>query len=246
MASIVNQIHRVSGWVTKSVRQRGVVKTAQVAGSSVTDLYFDWRFGTDTRRKLDTSLFEAHLANREHAVSYQPTKAQPFLRLLRELQLPLGSTFVDVGCGKGKVLLLAAQRKQNRFKRIVGLEFSETLCAQAKKNIKIFQAKGEVMAPIEVVQGDATQHTLAGDENVFFLYNPFDGVILAQFLDVIRRSAAQHPRQIWLLYSVPLHAEVVEKSGLFARSQTLNLAGNDVYVYTSRPFAGVASAVAGR
>ncbi len=233
MQTLVTNFNRVSGWASKSVRRRGLLKTAKIAGSSITDLYFDWRFGTDTRGKLHWSLFEEHLANRQRAVSYQPTKARPFLKLLKELRLPEGSTFVDVGSGKGKVLLLAAQQNQNRFKRVVGLEFSATLCVQARKNIDIFLAKGKILAPIEVVQGDVTQHTLAGDENVFFLYNPFDGVILAEFLNVIRQSLVHYPRPIWLVYSVPVHAAVVDNSRLFTLSRTLNLAGNDVYVYAT-------------
>ena len=115
----------------------------------------------------------------------------------------------------------------------MGLEFSATLCVQARKNIDIFLAKGKILAPIEVVQGDVTQHTLAGDENVFFLYNPFDGVILAEFLNVIRQSLVHYPRPIWLVYSVPVHAAVVDNSRLFTLSRTLNLAGNDVYVYAT-------------
>ena len=231
---IVNKLLGTMDWARRSLRRRGFLATVKVATSSAADLYFDWRFGTDTRTEMGAEHFEQYLANRKHAVMYQPSKAGPFLKLMQQLDIPERSTFMDVGCGKGKVLLLAASSEQHRFKRVVGLEFSRALCERARKNIEIFGQKRNLLAPIQIVEGDASQYEFVGDENVIFLYNPFNGTILARFLERLRDSLARHPRQIWLLYSVPVHADVVDASGFFSRSRTLNFGGNDVYVYTSQ------------
>ena len=113
--------------------------------------------------------------------------------------------------------------------------FRRSFCDQALKNIEIFRGKVRTLAPIDVVETDVTQHALRGDENVFFLYNPFDAVILGQFVENIRRSVATHPRQIWLIYSVPLHAAVLEASRLLTRCEALTLCGNEFHVYTNGP-----------
>ena len=114
------------------------MRTVTIAAGIVEDPLFDWRFGTETSRVVYGNELEASLVNRRHAVSYQPTKARPFQDLLRRLDLPAGGTFVDVGSGKGRVLLLAARHP---FKRVVGIEFSPSLCEQARRNIEIFRAQ---------------------------------------------------------------------------------------------------------
>jgi len=108
IGAILGRVRRVTSWAIDSARRRGVMRTVTIA------------------------------VNRRHAVSYQPTKARPFQDLLRRLDLPAGGTFVDVGSGKGRVLLLAARHP---FKRVVGIEFSPSLCEQARRNIEIFRAQ---------------------------------------------------------------------------------------------------------
>jgi SAM-dependent methyltransferase len=228
--AIGGKFQGVIAWAIDSVRHRGFLTTFKIAASTIEDSFFDRRFGTETRRVVYSEQLEAGLTNRAHAGCYQATKARPFLSLLRRLQFPDGSTFVDLGSGKGKVLLLAAQQQ---FKRVVGIEFSPSLCNQARKNIEIFRGKVRNLTPIEVFEEDVTQHALRGDENVFFLYYPFDAVILGQFLENIRRSVAAHPRQIWLIYNVPAHADVLDASGLFTQRDALTVCGNEFHVYTN-------------
>ena len=232
IGAIGDKFQRVLTWTTRSIRHRGFLTTFKVALSTVEDSFFDRRFGTETRHPVNSDQLEASLANRAHAVRYKATKARPFLKLLRRSRFPDGSTFVDVGSGKGRVLLLAAQ---HQFKRVVGIEFSPSLCDQARKNIAIFRTKVRTLAPIDLFEGDVTRYALRGDENVFFLYNPFDAVILGQFTENIRRSVATHPRQIWLIYSVPVHAHVFDASGLFTRCEAFNFRGNEFRVYTNGP-----------
>jgi hypothetical protein len=90
-----------------------------------------------------------------------------------------------------------------------------------------------------VCPGDVADHAFSGDENVFYLFNPFDAVILGRFVENVGRSLASHPRQIWLIYNTPLHADVVERSGLFTRAETITVGGIACHVYTHpRPEAG--------
>lgn len=234
LATLVGRLRWVTSWFRRSRRRRGVWNTVTIALSVIEDSLFDWRFGTETRQGVNTDQLEATLVNRPHAVRYQATKSRPFRVLLRRLNLPADSTFVDVGSGKGRVLLLAARHP---FKRVVGIEFSPSLCEQARRNIEIFRANVGTLAPIDVREDDVTRHALDGDENVFFLYNPFDAAILSQFVENIRRSVAAHPRQVWLIYSVPVHAAVLDASGLFVRSDTFRLRGQEVHVYTGGPAA---------
>jgi SAM-dependent methyltransferase len=224
------KVSRGFSWMKETVRNRGVATTLKIVISTIEDACFDWRHGTETSRVVDSDQFETTLANRAHAVRYKATRARPFLKLLRHLRLPEGSTFVDVGSGKGRVLLLASQLG---FRRVVGVEFSPSLCEQARRNIEIFRRRSRQLSPIEVVQADITQHEWRGDENVFFLYNPFDAVILGQFVEGLRRSVVATPRQVWLIYSAPVHATVLGESGLFPTRKTMSFWGTEFHLYTN-------------
>lgn len=229
---IGGRLRTTMAWAGESIGRRGLMTTLRVVGSTIADAGFDRRYGTETAGVVDSDQFESTLANRAHAVRYRATRARPFGALLRRLRLPAGSTFVDVGSGKGRVLMLASLHP---FARVVGIEFSPTFCEQARRNIAIFQQKVRTNAPIEVCQGDVADHAFSGDENVFYLFNPFDAVILGRFVENVRRSLASHPRRIWLIYNTPLHAGVVERSGLFTRAETMAVGGIECHIYTHSP-----------
>lgn len=231
MFALALQVTNVSGRALRSIRKSGLRATLEVAVASVLDLTFDWRYGTETRRVVWNTDFEAGLENRDHAFSYQATKAKPFLDLMLRLPLPPRSTFVDVGSGKGKVLLLASQLPT--MARVVGLELSPLLCEQARRNVRIFEKSGKLRAPILVIAADASSRVPEASENVFFLYNPFDGTVLSAFLLRLRESLAASPRQVWILYSVPVHAAVLDASDLVFRIGSHALGGNQVHVYSN-------------
>ena len=70
---------------------------------------------------------------------YSPTPRSTFFKLLRHLDVDYARfTFIDFGCGKGKVLLLAAELP---FQRIIGIEFSPALARVAEENLKSYRGK---------------------------------------------------------------------------------------------------------
>src|SRR5437870_12063396 len=117
-------------WALNSVRGRGVVQTMKVAASVVADLSFDWHHGTSTIRWVDAEDFGAVGHNLLYSEHYRATKARPFWKLLRSLDLPRSRGFLDLGAGKGRVLLIAAEYG---FRKIVGVEFSPRLCEYARR-----------------------------------------------------------------------------------------------------------------
>jgi hypothetical protein len=58
--------------------------------------------------------------------------------MLRDLPIPdvSGYTFIDMGSGKGRMLLLAAEPP---FRRIIGVEFASDLDALARSNVKTYR-----------------------------------------------------------------------------------------------------------
>jgi SAM-dependent methyltransferase len=187
-------------WTSRSIKRRGWCQTFKVAWSVLADLFFDLRHGTDTMRWMEVR--ELNLANAEHAVRYTASKAGPLKKLLASLDLPKNCTFVDLGCGKGRVLLIAAKFG---FRRVVGVEFSPDLCRIAAENIRIFDPPGS----IKVVCSDVATFPIRRDYTVFYLYNPFDRVVMQRFLANLQASLGEFPRSIWLIYNTPIHASLI-------------------------------------
>jgi len=214
--------------VLESLRKEGVLKTLRTAGRIIADYTFDWKYGTDTMQRVDVESFDTDSGQKIHAQRYQASMAHPLLNLFRILRLPADGVFVDLGSGKGRVLLIASRLG---FKRVVGIEFCAQLCRQARKNAELFLKKYPSIAPIEVIESDVTCYDFRGDENIFFLYNPFDSVVLERVLSNITRSVQKAPRDIWLIYNNPVHHRVVQNNAAFAQYIKYDIEGEIFHVY---------------
>ena len=218
------------GWAVQSTREKGVVSTIKIACNVVMDLRFDWKYGTDTMRWVHQDALDTGSDNQSHSAPYRATKVRPLLQLLDRLDLPRESTFVDIGSGKGRVLLIASQFG---FRKVVGIEFSGELCAIARRNVEAFSRKAKQLSSIEVIEIDAAKYRFDADDRVFFMYNPFDAFIVSKVLDNIRNSLEENPRPIWLIYNTPKNHDVIKRSGVFQSDSFYEIGGNRFRVYTN-------------
>jgi hypothetical protein len=122
--------------------------------------------------------------------------------------------------------------RREELNRVVGVEFCAQLCQQARANAKLFRERNPLSPPIEIIESDVTHFLFRGDETVFFLYNPFTPVVLAQTLQNIAFYVSAVPRAIWLIYNTPLHHHTICEDGRFERSELLEIDGTDFRVYS--------------
>jgi len=193
---------------------------------------YDARRNTDTAGCLELDDLSISSGRKQFGMPYEPTSSWPFRKLMDTLQLPKECTFVDVGCGKGKVLLLAADYG---FQKIVGLEFSHELCEVAEKNVAAYQDRREQAADIEVVECDAADYLIRDDENVFYMFNPFDGNVMAAFLDNVLSAVARRPRRVWLIYHNATCRDVIDGLSAFRQvgEYTFAVLGVPFVVYSN-------------
>jgi SAM-dependent methyltransferase len=161
---------------------------------------FDSVHGVDTGNPVELwELPEAELMRIGRNARYAPAP----VRTVRNVLAGYGGsyedvTFVDVGCGKGRVLLLAAEFP---FRRIVGVEVSETLCEIARDNVRTLSRVGDGYDRIEVVHADATQFAVPDDAGFFFFYEPYSAEVSSAVLERIESSIRQHPRDVLLCFT---------------------------------------------
>lgn len=212
----------------KCLARHGLVHTARAVVSTIVDVGFDLRYGTDTLRRVDMDALNVESEHKAHATFYQAAPAGPLRQILRKLKLPKDGVFVDLGSGKGRVLLIAAQFG---FKKVVGVEFSRELCTIARDNVTVFTQRTNITARIDVVESDVANYPIATDHNVFFVNNPFDEVVMKRLLENLRRSVTQFPRKIWFIYLNPIHGDVIGRSGLFCACREFKTGGGRFWVY---------------
>lgn len=197
------------------------------------DHLFDIRYGLDTCKNAPLGELTIESQNKDRGCSYQPTRVAPLRKLFGQI-MPLvqpNSVLVDLGCGKGRVLLVASQFG---FKEVRGVEFAHELCEIARNNWAAFSRHKGVRAECRVVEADVTLYKIQPDETVFFMFNPFDEAVLSKVLTNIEASLQSSPRKILILYYNPRGGGVIEQRRNFARSQECSFWGYHFVVYGNR------------
>jgi len=172
-------------------------------------LDFDRKYGVDTTTKLAVSSLDLEGPNAASAFGYQATGITPFLNLIRAFPISHADfTFVDLGCGKGRPLLLASHFP---FRKVVGVEFSSMLAGIARKNVQNYRDPAQKCLDIEVVCQDASQYDPPPGNILIYMYNPFLEGVMLPALDRLHRAAlAGRNRTIEILYVNPTLRHVMD------------------------------------
>ena len=186
---------------------------------------FDAEHGIDTGGIVGAAALDVPDSALEHTNRYEAVAAQTFSSIMQELNIAHEQfVFVDVGCGKGRALLLAAAFP---FKQVVGVDISAILTEVALRNVQTFKGGPMRCDQIEVVCKDASIYELPHEKLVVFFYNPFDEHIMRLVLSNIEKSLHAFPRKIYILYHHPLHRSLWDASADF--HQVTSATGHAIY-----------------
>jgi SAM-dependent methyltransferase len=216
----------------RAIKRRGWRGVAGLAISKLYDYLFDVRYGTDTMSWEEVANLTGTVGDISHAHHYQPTDVIPLRKLLRTLDLAPGRVLVDFGSGKGRVLMVAASFG---FRAVRGVEFSAGLCEIAGANIERFRARTRCSTDFKIIHGDAAEYTVRDDEDVFFLFNPFDSHVLGRVVQSISRSFQARPRPMLLIYRKPIYEACITENSPFAKVASHDFWGSDFAVFQAGP-----------
>jgi SAM-dependent methyltransferase len=147
----------------------------------------------------------------EHATHYEPTPVAEAQRLLDASPLPPErATFVDLGAGMGRVVLLAARRP---FRAVIGVEISPALVEVARENVAEARDDLRVARDVRIVRADASSYRFPRGNLVVYLYNPFDATVLDSVL--IALGNADPRDDVVLLYHTPLQRDTIDANEAF-------------------------------
>jgi SAM-dependent methyltransferase len=203
---------------------RGRPDSRLLPGLSVRDGYirhpFDLEFGVRTSGLVEgRHLISGHPHDR-HATAYYGVAPSVFRSMLVRWRrcrpiAPIDEfTFIDLGAGMGRAVLLAAEFP---FRRVVGVELHPTLARIARRNMALWRAAGRARAPMRMICGDATAFEPPPGPCVAFLFNPFAGPVLRRLLARWSRAFAGRQGQLDLLYVNDEQEHVIRRQRGFTR-----------------------------
>jgi SAM-dependent methyltransferase len=188
--------------------------TASRARGFIGEHVLDRRQGIETSRPVD--LDELGLTAGKH-IGYVPSGWRNLPSALRHVPHGDHDVFLDLGSGKGRIVIQAAQR---RFKRVIGVELSPELNQIAKENLEASRAK-LVCDHVELIETDIAEFHVPDDVTVVYAYNPVRGELFEAAMNALLASYDRNPRPLHLLYRYPREHHQLEASGRFHLLKTL-------------------------
>ena len=170
---------------------------------------FDWQHGVRTCGNAQLTDLTLVGNNAAHAVFYHPAHPKFLFEVFSSLKIDYPSyTFVDLGSGKGRALLVASEFP---FAQILGVEIAAELHEVAAQNIRRYRSKTQRCKNVQSLNLDAAEFEMPLTPIVLYLFNPFRPGVLIPVLQRLQSSLNSHPRDVILIYAAPFHASLIEE-----------------------------------
>jgi SAM-dependent methyltransferase len=152
-----------------------------------------------TRADSVDSVGSSEFINGGDNTPYQPCGWLPMRRSLKDLNPVATDVFVDLGSGKGQMLIIAALHP---FKRVTGVEYDQELAELSRRNIKGASPRFRARE-IEVITADALEWDFEDDISIVFMFNPFVGQTFQAVVGKVFASFDRNPRELHINYAFP-------------------------------------------
>jgi predicted RNA methylase len=189
-------------------------------GEGFTRHPFDEEFGVRTSGLVaGRYLKSGHLHDR-HATAYYGVAPSVFQTLMKRWQrsrpgLALEEvSFIDVGAGMGRAVLLAAELP---FRQVAGVELNPTLVRIARRNLALWRASQRARALMKIICSDAVEFRLPAGPCLAFLFNPFGAPVMRRLLAAWKKALAGQAAQLDILYVNNEQERILEQQSGFAR-----------------------------
>jgi SAM-dependent methyltransferase len=116
-------------------------------------------------------------------------------------------SFVDLGCGKGRAVMMASEFD---FRQVVGVELHAGLARIAEANVAAWTAAGRAVCPVRIVCQDATEFVFPEGACLLYLFNPFAAPVMKRLIERIEADFAGRPGMLDLIYFNPESGELFE------------------------------------
>jgi SAM-dependent methyltransferase len=208
---------------TRTVAERRRLPGLKV-GDGFTKHPFDEEFGVRTSGLVAGRHLKSGHRHDRHATAYYGVAPSVFRALVKRWQRsrPAAAmeefSFLDVGAGMGRAVLLAAELP---FRQVLGVELNPTLTRIARRNLTGWRALGRARTPMKIISGDAVEFRLPAGPCLAFLFNPFGAPVMRLLLTAWNQSRSKtlagQAAPLDILYVNNEQESVLERQAGFAR-----------------------------
>ena len=194
----------------ESVRGLPGVQSALLTATWVQRRYFDWRHNVRTTGDLALANMDAVSPVTSLSGHYHPIHPRAARRILGQLPEIDHSkyTFIDLGSGKGLMLLMAAEYP---YAAIHGVEFSRKLHQVAERNIATYRNPRQRCFNLQSINVDARDYEFPHTPLVVYMFSPFRHELLERVLQNLDRSLEEVPRDVLVVYVYALDAYLFDR-----------------------------------
>lgn len=172
---------------------------------------FDLIYKTDTHKWLPKNFVKNEKYDSNNASIYMASWTSEIKKIFKTLSKLLGAdfenyTFIDIGCGKGKVGIVwnMCCDKQNKEQHIFGVDLLEELISIAKSNHKkVIGTEGRYFTQ-DITEINPSKF---GNKFILYLYNPFNDVILKKMLEKFSNF------ETLIVYNNPVYSDTLINNG---------------------------------
>ena len=171
----------------------------------------DLELGIETSRQVSVSGLATGAEIERYSIAYLGAQPSIIRASLDLIPIDEDMTFIDLGCGKGRPLVVAADYP---FRRLIGVELSPYVAQVARRNVAGLRPAEKYGKRIFVIIGDASIPNLGKESTVLFLYNPFRRPIVER---LVAHLSSERKGKLWIVYYNPVCFDVFDASPVFKR-----------------------------
>ena len=176
---------------------------------------FDLQHGVDTSGLLHSLKLSSGQANDAHITADYGSAPSSFRAAVVQWQQTLTDTpysiaeytFIDIGSGKGRVVMMASDFS---FRRILGVELNPKLTAIARENLAKWNASPHPCTDLAVLHADALTAPIPDSPVLFYLFNPFDEHVMRLLLDRLFALSQTRTAPFDIVCNAPYPSELID------------------------------------
>lgn len=129
-------------------------------------------------------------------------------------------SFVDIGAGKGRAILVASELP---FRQVIGIELNPEMADIAQRNVDHWVAThdadptAKAHASVRLVEQDALAYDFPRTPCLAFMFHPFEAPLMRKLLARMESQFAKRPGELDVLYVNAECASVFDRNPAFTR-----------------------------
>lgn len=175
---------------------------------------FDQLYGVETSGAEQVAELRVDPIIARHMSPYagsQPSIIRQAIATLPDLS---ECSFIDLGCGKGRPLVVASEFP---FRRVVGVELAPDLVSTARANAATVHERFPERPAIEIVEDNAARFRWPDGRLVLFCYHSFDADLVGELVVSLERALAGSVEHLFVIYYNPVWGALFDRSAAFER-----------------------------